>query len=570
MIIFKKVSWKNFLSTGNIPTVIELDKTPTTILVGESGAGKSTLLDAISFALFNKPFRSVNKNNIVNSINNKDCMTEIEFSVGAKEYLVRRGIKPNIFEIYCDGQLINQDSSAKDYQVYLERQILKFNYRSFSQIIVLGASNFTPFMLLKPADRRLIIEELLDIQVFSVMNTLLKQRMLDLRTSSQENENQISLLLEKIKVHQKYIADLHADNLSQIEQAEANIKENRKHEATLQLEMNELHQTLGGLQASIAFEVEVNDKMKKLLEIESKLEDRVRKEKKDIAFYQKNDDCPTCKQKIADTFKQSEIDSKTKKLDEIDNALKEITGRLKTLEEKKSSADSIKDEIAKVQFDITKKNASIMAIVSFIEKLEKEIAELKQPKNKIAEEQDVLNTFESDLNTLESTKRDLSDERNLHDLANALLKDTGIKARIIKQYLPLINKYTNKYLSDMSFFVTFTMNENFEEQIKARGRDDFSYGNFSDGEKQRLDLALLFTWREIARIKNSVNTNLLILDEIADSYLDLESTENILQLLTSDVFKGLNIILISHKNTIADKFDRVIRFKKDKNFSKAT
>ncbi len=568
MIIFKKISWKNFLSTGNTPTVIELDKCSTTILVGESGSGKSTLLDAITFGLFNKPFRNIIKNNMINSINQKDCLVEVEFDIGSKEYLVRRGIKPNIFEIYCDGELINQDSSARDYQIYLEKQILKFNCRSFTQIIVLGASNFTPFMLLKPVDRRLIIEELLDIQIFSVMNTLLKQAMANNKTAIHENENLISLMVEKIKVHEKYIGDLEKDNQEHIHDAENKIAGNHQQISRIESEIEEIKLKISEQKELVAFEIEVNAKLKQLLELESKLENKSRKEKKEIEFYKKNDDCPTCKQHLDDLFKNSEIEKKTQLLEEIESGMLKITENVQRLEEKKLVANQINKKIESFEVDIAKKNSSIMAIKTFIRKLEREVDDLKKPKNKVAEEMDVLSGFKSEIDNLERQKEQLIKERNLQDLANALLKDTGVKARIIKQYLPLINKYTNKYLNDMSFFVTFSMNENFEEAIKARGRDDYSYGNFSDGEKQRLDLALLFTWREIAKVKNSINTNLLILDEIADSYLDLESTENILQLLTSDIFRGMNIIVISHKNTIADKFQRVLRFKKEKNFSR--
>jgi len=568
MIVFKKISWKNFLSTGNNTTSVELDTNSTTILLGESGSGKSTLLDAIAFALFNKPFRSINKKSMINSINQKECLVEIDFAIGKREYHIKRGMKPDVFEIYCDGELLNQDAASKDYQLYLERQVLKLNYRSFNQIIMLGASNFTPFMLLKPADRRLIIEELLDIQVFSVMNLLLKQRIANIKNLLQDNENEINLLNEKIKVHEKYLLDLEEDNKQKIEESEKSIQTNNEQIQKLEENILGLQQRIKDQYDSIAFEAEVNQQIKELLELESKLETRSRKEKKEITFYKNNDDCPTCKQHIEPDFKESEIEKKSKVLEEIDLGMDKITEKMSKLEERKLSAQSVRNKIVELEAEIGKSQSSIMAIKTFIHKIEREINNLRKPKNKVAEETNVLEGYRNDILRLETKKEELINERNVHDLANALLKDTGVKSRIIKQYLPLINKYTNKYLTDMSFFVSFCMNENFEETIKARGRDDFSYGNFSDGEKQRLDLALLFTWREIARIKNSVNTNLLILDEVGDSYLDHESTENILQLLTSDVFGDLNIIVISHKNTISDKFERVIRFKKERNFSR--
>ena len=570
MIIFKKVRWKNLLSTGNNFTEIDLNTNHTTILLGNSGSGKSTLLDAISFALFNRPFRNVNKNQLVNMINQKNCLVEIEFTVGTQNYLIRRGIKPTVFEIFCDDVLINQDSHSKDYQQYLERQILKFNFKAFTQIIVLGASNFTPFMQLKPADRRIIIEGLLDIEIFSVMNTLLKQRISTLKNISQENEFALSLIKEKIELQSKYISDLSHSKQEKIQENIAIIENNKQQIEKLELLIKEQNLEIQNLDTKLNFKTEVVSQIDKIKDIRNKLDSNVKKTRKEIVFYEDHDSCPTCQQDIPETFKLVEIEKKGAKIKEWQTGLEDVESAMNKFLSKLEEAKIIEEQIAQINSQIVKNKNMIDGIHQFIKKIAKDTLELKQEQSAPQEYSNKLNQLNEELQKHESNKEDCSKQKNIYDLATALLKDGGVKARIIKQYLPLINKHTNVFLNAMNFFVTFNIDEEFNECIKSRGRDDFSYENFSEGEKQRIDLALLFTWRTIAKMKNSVNTNLLIMDEVLDSYLDTAATENVLQLLNSDMFKDTNIFVISHKDTISDKFNKTIRFTKNKNFSNIT
>jgi len=567
MIIFTKVRWKNLLSTGNNFTEIDLNKNHTTILLGQSGSGKSTLLDAISFALFNRPFRNINKNQLVNTLNQKNCVVEIEFTIGSQQYLIRRGIKPTVFEIHCDGVLINQDSHSKDYQQYLERSILKFNFKAFTQIIVLGASNFTPFMQLKPADRRVIIEGLLDIEIFSVMNMILKQKVSTLKSISQENEFSISLVKEKIGLQTKYISDLSQSKQDKIQENLATIEKNKIQAEKYSQEIVSLKESISVLRQQINFKSEVLSQMDKIRDIKNKLDTNIKKAKKEIVFYEENDNCPTCQQHIPDDFKYVEVEKKNYKIGEWQNGLSDADSALTKFLSKLEEAKIIEDKIDSIESQIVKNQSMIDGINQFIKKIAKETLDMKQEENAPKECSDRLHELQTDHDKLEGNKQEYSYQKNLQDLATALLKDNGVKARIIKQYLPLINKHTNIFLNAMNFFVTFNIDEEFNENILSRGRDDFAYENFSEGEKQRIDLALLFTWRTIAKMKNSVNTNLLIMDEVLDSYLDTTATENVLQLLNSDMFRDTNIFVISHKETISDKFKKIIRFTKTKNFS---
>lgn len=567
MIIFKKVRWKNLLSTGNNFTEIDLNTNHTTILLGNSGSGKSTLLDAISFALFNRPFRNVNKNQLVNMINQKNCLVEIEFTIGTQNYLIRRGIKPTVFEIFCDNVLVNQDSHSKDYQQYLERQILKFNFKAFTQIIVLGASNFTPFMQLKPADRRVIIEGLLDIEIFSVMNNILKQRVSSLKTISQENDYALSLVKEKIELQSKYISDLSHSKQEKIQENISIIEKNKEQIQKLQAEISQHNDTIATLNNKIDFKSDVLSQIEKIKDIKSKLETNAKKTKKEIVFYEDHDSCPTCQQDIPESFKLVEIEKKNNKLKEWQNGLEDAQAAMNRFMIRLEEVREIEIEIQEINSMIVKNNSMIAGINQFIKKIAKETLDLKNEEDAPKECSNKLLELNEESEKYEKNKQEYSIQKNLQELATALLKDGGVKARIIKQYLPLINKHTNVFLNAMNFFVTFNIDEEFNECIKSRGRDDFAYENFSEGEKQRIDLALLFTWRTIAKMKNSVNTNLLIMDEVLDSYLDTAATENVLQLLNSDMFKDTNIFVISHKDTISDKFKKTIRFTKNKNFS---
>lgn len=567
MIIFKTIRWKNLLSTGNNFTEIKLNEKHSTILLGQSGSGKSTLLDAIAFSLFNRPFRNINKNQLVNMVNGKNCLVEVEFSIGSQNYMVRRGIKPTVFEIYCDDVLVNQDSHSKDYQQYLERNILKFNFKAFTQIIVLGASNFTPFMQLKPADRRVIIEGLLDIEIFSVMNTLLKQRASSLKQSINDNEFASSIVKEKISIQEKYISDISKDKEEKIKENLASIEKHKTDIQKIRVDNDQHRASIVALQEKIDFKDDLLMQIDKIRDIKSKLDSNVKKTKREITFYEENHSCPTCSQDIPDSFKLVEIEKKTNKITEWQTGLADAETALSRFITRMEEVKSIEDEIDKINYQIGKNESVISGINQFIKKLAQETLDLKEQQATPKDKNEELQRLTEDGLRLESEREQFSIQKNVQDLATMLLKDNGVKARIIKQYLPLINKHTNVFLNAMNFFVSFHIDEEFNEMIKSRGRDDFSYENFSEGEKQRIDLALLFTWRTIAKMKNSVNTNLLIMDEVLDSYLDTSATENVLALLNSDMFRDTNIFVISHKETISDKFQKTIRFTKNKNFS---
>ncbi len=565
MLIFKTVRWKNLLATGNHFLEVSLNSARTTILLGESGSGKSTLLDAISFALFNRPFRNINKTQIVNSINEKNCVVELEFSIGTKEYLIRRGVKPTIFEIYCDNQLINQDSHVKDYQQHLEKQILKFNFKAFCQIVVLGASNFTPFMQLKPADRRVIIEGLLDIEIFSAMNVLLKQKMANLKTAITEIDYSIALAKEKIALHQKYLLDASKDKDDKIKDNLEKIKENEKTIEQLKNDNIEIGDNIKLLEATIVDLADTLKQKAKIQQIVDKLHSMIKKHNKEIDFYKQHDTCPTCHQEIVESFKFQEIHDKIDKIEECSDGVKIAETKLNMIEERLSSIAEVEHKIKEYNKQISDNLSTIQAINQFIKKLANETLTLKEKVE--VHQDDIIVNLKEDVSRLSQIQEQNFINKTVYELALSLLKDNGVKSQIIKQYLPLINKYTNQFLTAMNFFITFSINEEFDECIKHRGRDDLSYANFSEGEKQRIDLALLFTWRKIAKMKNSVNTNLLVLDEVLDSYLDTAATENVLQLVNSDLFKDTNVFVISHKESIADKFHANIRFTKKKNFS---
>lgn len=570
MIIFNSVKWKNFLSTGNNFIEISLDSNRSTILVGKSGSGKSTLLDAISFALFNKPFRNITKNQLVNSINQKDCLVELKFTIGSRTYLIRRGVKPNIFEIYLNDVLISQDSHNKDYQQFLEKSILKFNFKTFSQIVVLGASNFTPFMQLKPVDRRVIIESLLDIEIFSVMNSVIRQRISNVKSEILNVEKEIVYEEGKKSLHEQYIQDLTKLKSDKISENNDLIDSNAKQMSTISEENIKLKEQLNSLSESINFKSDVLKNIDKITKITYKLNDGISKSKNDIAFYKKNNLCSTCKQQITEDTKHNEICSAEAKISELSTALTDANSKIDKLNLKLKKAYDVEVDITKLQNQISKNENSIFAIEQFCLKIKKENDRLLSAKDDHEKYSLGMKEIEEKIKELVNRKQNLLYNKTLYEGASTLLKDDGVKAKIIKQYLPLINKHTNAFLNSMNFFVSFNIDEEFNETIKSRGRDDFSYENFSEGEKQRIDLALLLTWRTIAKLKNSINTNLLIMDEVLDSYLDNAATENVLNLLNSDSFKNVNIFVISHKETISDKFDSVVTFAKIKNFSAMT
>ena len=567
MILFETIRWKNFLSTGSYFTEIQLTRSNNTLIVGQNGAGKSTILDALCFGLFGKPFRSINKNQMVNSINARECVVEVEFSIGDRKYKVIRGIKPNLFEIYCDGKMVNQDAKVRDYQEQLEKLILKLNYKSFTQVIILGSASFTPFMQLSPKDRRTIIEDLLDIEIFSSMNVLVKQRLTTIKDDIFTSKNKMEILAAKISL-QKANNELHKKNSDEeIIKKQNEITYNTTLSLTLQNEITANNTSLADLHKQIANTDVIQKKSAKLAQLESQMETRVKKLEKDIAFYHDNDNCPICKQDINHDFKSEEMDNLSKTKQEVQTGLVEIDRQINEANDELQLIANINKDITNHNLEITKRLTTIESIHKYIKKLESEIEELVQKKDNIENNNEHLKELKVELGQAIEVQKELMIDRQYFDFAGTMLKDSGIKTRIIKQYLPIMNKLINKYLSTMNFFVNFEINENFEETIKSRYRDDFSYYNFSEGEKFRIDVALLLTWRQIARLKNSVNTNLLILDEVFDSSLDTGGTDEFMKLLY-DLGVDTNVFVISHKgDQLFDKFRSVIKFQKKGNFS---
>ena len=567
MIVFRYVRWKNLLSTGNYFTEIKLDNNQNTLVVGENGSGKSTMLDALCFGLFGKAFRNINKPSLLNSINGKDCVIEIEFDTNNKSYKVIRGIKPNVFEIYQNGELLNQDAAARDYQEILEKTILKLNYKSFTQIVILGSASFTPFMQLSSSDRRAIIEDLLDIQIFSTMNSILKEKLSGNKDSTATKKYDIDLSQQKYDLQEKYIKELKQNNDDKVNEYDEEVRSNQSVIQTLHDETANLITEVATHQASVEEKTSVENKLKTITKLESQIESTVSKYRKDISFFQHNDDCPTCRQTIAIGFKETEIANLSTKSAECEHGLKELDSKLQGLQKSLGEINNVQKIVQQLQINIATNNNAITETNKQIDRLNAKITELKSPKDTTDAEELALASLKQTLSDLKNRLRVLLDEKSYYDAASILLKDTGIKTKIIKQYLPVINKLVNKYLASMDFFVNFTLDENFKETIKSRHRDDFTYESFSEGEKQRIDMALMLTWRAVAKLKNSANTNLLILDEIFDSSLDTNGTDDLMKIL--HLLEGVNLFVISHKGDILqDKFRNIIKFEKVKNFSR--
>jgi len=567
MILFKTIRWKNILSTGNVFTEINLTRSTDTLIVGSNGAGKSTILDALCFGLFGKPFRKINKPSLLNSINQRDGVVEIEFSIGTKQYKVVRGLKPNIFEIYCDGILLNQDSSVRDYQEHLERNILKINFKSFTQVVILGSASFVPFMQLSPADRRSIIEDLLDIQIFSSMNLLVKEKMTLIKDNLTKVKYDIELTKEKIELQNHNIEEHKNHSDKEIEKKNREIETSQNQIKDLNRDIKGIQKHIDILQSKIDDKPLVESKSKKLVQLEAKLESNIQKIKKEIEFYESNDQCPTCKQEIEESFKQKSILEKQEKQETQRTGLVDIGKQIESVNARIEEINKLIKHISDHNSEIVKHNSTINAITKYISKTQKEIQDLTNRKDNLAEENSKLKELNDNLLTLNQEYETILNDRQYYEYASSLLKDTGIKTKIIKQYLPIMNKLINKYLASMDFFVNFNINENFEETIKSRFRDEFTYANFSEGEKQKIDLALLLTWRQVAKLKNSMNTNLLILDEIFDSSLDTVSVDLLMDIL-KDLTTDTNLFVISHKgDQLFDKFRSVIRFDKKNNFS---
>jgi len=567
MIIFQKCRWKNFLSTGNSFTEIDLTRSTNTLIIGQNGAGKSTILDALTFGLFGKPFRKINKPQLINSINNSNCVVEVEFAIGKKQYKIVRGIKPNLFEIYCDNILVNQDAKAKDYQDHLEKFILKWNMKAFTQIVILGSASFVPFMQLSPSDRRTIIEDLLDIEIFSSMNTIVKNKLSFIKDSQKENEFNLNITAEKIKLQKQNIEDSNKLRQAEIEKKETEFKNNTKFLETTTTNIKLIQKHIDALLASINDKSKLEKKNKKLFEIEVKFENNIKKIKKEIEFYESTDNCPTCHQFIDLEHKQKNVSEKTNKLSEIKDASKNLEDEVNKINERLNIISDVQKSINEHQSEIIKLSTQVIQVNEYNEKLITEIKNLSVSSDNLENNQFKLKELKTILEKYIEIAKQLSSDKQYFDYAATLLKDTGIKTKIIKQYLPIMNKLINKHLSAMDFFVNFNLNESFEETIKSRHRDVFSYASFSEGEKMRIDLALLFTWRQIAKLKNSTNTNLLILDEVFDSSLDGVGTEEFMKLLNT-LDNKTNVFVISHKgDQLFDKFRSVIKFEKKNNFS---
>ncbi len=568
MINFKKIRYKNLLSSGNSFTSIDLDRSQTTLIVGDNGAGKSTLLDALCFALYGKGFRNLKKDLLVNSINGKELVVEVEFQIGRKSYKVIRGAKPNKFELYVNGTLINQDATMRDYQEHLEKNILKMSYRSFTQVAVLGSANFTPFMQLKSVERRRLVEDLLDISIFSTMQDILKKKVTQHNIDVRETNHEIELLEERISGLNEQMNLLQKNRDKKIKKYENTISETQNNIDKVMKEVGLENKEIDEKKKLITNKDKNEKRLKETLDLERQLEQALKKAEQDVLFYQENDDCPTCKQGLDEEHKKKHIKERKTKTVEIKKAINEISSTIDSCHDEIQRINTIQSEIDDIQRKIGLHQTEILSNQKYIDKLNKEIKDLQSEISGDATVNDRLTTAEDDLDALHTKKESLTDRQHYFDLATTLLRDQGVRQRIIKQYVPVMNKMINKYLANLEFYVGFELNESFEETIKSRFRDVFKYDNFSQGEKMRIDLALLFTWRAVARIKNSVNTNILILDEVFDSSLDSQGTDDFLKLLNS-LNEKTNAFIISHKgDQLYDKFEEVIRFEKYKNFSR--
>tara|TARA_R110000787_G_scaffold64825_7_gene146279 strand:- start:316 stop:2031 length:1716 start_codon:yes stop_codon:yes gene_type:complete len=568
MINFRYVKFKNFLSTGNVLTEIKLDRSPNTLVIGENGAGKSTMLDALCFSLFGKAFRKIKKPQLMNSVNMKDCLVEVGFQIGSINYKIIRGLKPHKFEIYIDDKLIDQTASVRDYQEHLEKNILKLNFTSFTQIVILGSSTFVPFMQLPSHQRREIIEDLLDIKIFTSMNILLKEKVQFNKGNIQDIKFKIDLEEEKLNVHSQYLNEIKTKNQERIDTIKAEVVKSESSIARLDLDIDNNNKKVEELKDTVKDQSQVTKKLNDIKAIESKFEDKTKKVKKEIKFYEQNDNCPTCNQSIDEQHKCSSIEQGSVKLKDIEDALSKLEVELNKENERLLDIMEINKQIQKFLETITDNNNQVSSLNRYIKKLNNDIEIESNQESNLNEENNKIEEIELMIKECEQSKEELLNEKQMLDVAADLLKDKGIKTQIVRQYIPIMNKLVNKYLASMEFFVNFELNENFEEIIKSRHRDEFSYASFSEGEKMRIDLALLLTWRSIAKMKNSTNTNLLILDEVFDASLDSNGCDEFLKLL-NDLGKDTNVFVISHKGDILqDKFRSVVKFEKVKNFSR--
>ena len=568
MIVFKKIRWKNFLSTGDMFTEINLTESPTTLIVGENGSGKSTMLDALTYVLYSKPFRRINKPQLINTVNNSGMLVEIEFEVGSKGYKIVRGMKPNIFEIYVNGDMLDQDSSVRDYQERLEKYILKLNFKSFTQIIVLGSSSFQPFMQLSAANRREVIEDLLDIGIFSTMNQILRERVIEIRMNLNKHEQDLKLTDERIEIQQNYIDEVSEIQNDKIENTLKELDEVERQRSELELEIQLIQNKVGILEPEIVGLQKLRDKVNKLKIMQKQIKNNSENLESEINFYDRNDNCPTCGQVLDYKHVQTILSEKFRRFEEIKKGLGEIEEVIGIDDLMIQGKEVVEDDIRNHEISITDCANSMQGLNKYIEKLSNDIDYLHKVREKSDGDVEKITKLNTTRYQIVESITSLAEEQKYSYAVGDMLKDGGIKTQIIKQYLPVMNNLINKYLSAMDSYFNFTMDEQFNEVIKSRYRDVFSYASFSEGEKMRIDLALLFTWRAVAQLKNSADTNLLILDEVFDSSLDANGTDEFLKLLQS-LDSRSNVFVISHKgDTLYDKFNSTIKFEKVQNFSK--
>ena len=567
MIIFKTIRWKNFLSTGDQWTEINFQHSDTNLIIGTNGAGKSTMLDALTFSLFNKPFRKINKSQLINATNERDCLVEVVFDLNGREYLVRRGIKPNIFEIDVDGTVMNKQADDRSMQKILEETILKVNYKSFTQIVILGSSTFVPFMQLSGSNRRDVIEDLLDIRIFSAMNHLIKEKMREQREKIKSLTFKKDNVKDKIQMQKSFIKELE-------DQGKNSISENEKKKDSLSDEICVLIMKTEGLEDSVygltkqqKELIGAGEKLLKLNNLKGKLSQKVSTITKEHKFFSDNVTCPTCTQSIEESFRLNKINDVQTKARELKKGFEDLEKSIKTEQDRERHFNNLSKEITKFNHDISQNNTKISGFQRQIRDLESEIQTITERFKNRNTENEKLVEFKTNLKETMTDLSSVRDEVLHYDFAYSLLKDDGVKTKIIKKYLPFINQQVNRYLQLMDFYINFTLDEEFNETIKSPIHEDFSYSSFSEGEKMRIDLALLFTWREVARVKNSVNTNLLIMDEVFDSSLDGFGTDEFMKIIRY-IIKGANIFIISHKTELSDKFETVIKFDKIKGFSR--
>ena len=567
MIKFKSVSWQNFLSTGNSGTKVQLDRSTTTLIIGKNGEGKSTILDALCFSLFGKPFRNIKKNQVINSINQKNCLVEIEFDIGSSKYKVVRGIKPNKFEIYQNGEMLNQDAAARDYQKVLEQQILKLNYKTFTQVVILGSASFVPFMQLSSYQRKEVIEDILDIKIFSTMNQLLKDRATATKEAIARVESELSNAKTKVDSQQTLIETISKAKTDNIAQLQSKIRANQSTITQTQSEIDSLLLEIKSLNDSISSKGKIEDDIRIASGAKNVITEKRSTCTEHISFYETNDSCPTCSQSLELSFKESQVAELQTQIESYNAKQQTIQDALSKLENDLSVITEIQKQITDKNIDLSTKNQTISILNKNNTELQQEIDDHKEDSTDLSEQKAVLKTLAQDAMGKVQVKKKLLSDRAVEEISSHLLKDTGIKTAIIREYLPIMNKLINKYLQAMDAYIHFELDEAFNEIVKSRFRDDFTYASFSEGEKMRIDLAILFTWRQIAKMKNSVNTNLLVLDEIFDSSLDTAGTDYFLNLM-STLGEDSNIFVISHKgDQLFDKFRSVIKFEKKHDFS---